>query len=81
MLILKESTYTEFMVKNSRFAAEAEFVDSPESAKEIWRARKELYSGCNHVVYALLPDHREISWAVPMTVNQPEQPDAPCSPS
>ena len=54
MLILKESTCTEFMVKNSRFAAEAEFVDSPESAKEIWRARKELYSGCNHVVYAFI---------------------------
>ena len=54
MLILKESTCAEFMVKNSRFVAEAVFVDSPEGAKEIWRARKEQYSGCNHVVYAFI---------------------------
>ena len=54
MLILKGSTFAEFTVKNSRFIAEAAFVDSPESAKEVWRARKELYNDGNHVVYAFI---------------------------
>ena len=54
MLILKESTYAEFMVRNSRFVAEAAFVDSPAGAKEIWHARKEQYSSGNHVVYAFI---------------------------
>lgn len=54
MLILKEPTFAEFTVKNSRFIAEAAFVDSPENAKEIWRARKEMYSSGNHVVYAFI---------------------------
>lgn len=54
MLILKESTYAEFTVKNSRFVAEAAFVDSPESAKEVWHARKEQYCSGNHVVYAFI---------------------------
>ena len=54
MLILKEPTFAEFTVRNSRFIAEAAFVDSPEGAKEIWRARKEMYSSGNHVVYAFI---------------------------
>ena len=54
MFILKEPTLAEFTVKNSRFIAEAAFVDSPEGAKNIWHARKAQYSTGGHVVYAFI---------------------------
>ena len=54
MLILKEPTFAEFMVKNSRFIAEAAFADTPEKAKEIWHARKAQYDNGNHIVYAFI---------------------------
>ena len=54
MFILKAPTFAEFTVKNSRFIAEAAFVDTPEGAKEIWRARKVQYDNGNHIVYAFI---------------------------
>ena len=54
MLYLKEPTFAEFTVKNSRFIAEAAFVDTPEGAKEIWHARKVQYDNGGHIVYAFI---------------------------
>ena len=54
MLILTESVRVEFMVKNSRFLAEAVPVDTPEAAREFWRQQKERYADANHVVYAFI---------------------------
>ena len=54
MLILKEPTWAEFTVKNSRFVAEAIPADSPEMAKELWHARKLKYDNGGHIVYAFI---------------------------
>ena len=54
MYILKSPTRAEFMVKNSRFIAEAVYVDTPEGAKAIWHARKEQYDNGGHIVYAFI---------------------------
>ncbi|MBR2374388.1 MAG: YigZ family protein [Lentisphaeria bacterium] len=54
MLILKKPSVAEFMVKNSRFIAEAVPVDSPESAKAFWHAQKERYDNGGHIVYAFI---------------------------
>lgn len=54
MLILKKPTMAEFMVKNSRFIAEAVPIDSPESAKAFWHAQKERYDNGGHIVYAFI---------------------------
>lgn len=54
MLILKKPTIAEFMVKNSRFIAEAVPIDSPESAKAFWHAQKERYDNGGHIVYAFI---------------------------
>lgn len=54
MLILKAPTRAEFMVKNSRFIAEAAPVDTPEGARELWHARKVQYDNGGHIVYAFI---------------------------
>lgn len=54
MLILTESTRVEFMVKNSRFVAEAVYVETPEAAREFWRQQKTRYDNGNHIVYAFI---------------------------
>lgn len=54
MLILKAPTCAEFMVKNSRFIAEAIPVDTPEGARELWHAQKERYDNGGHIVYAFI---------------------------
>lgn len=54
MLILKKPTYSEFMVKNSRFIAEAFPVDSPEAARELWHSQKVRYDTGGHIVYAFI---------------------------
>ena len=54
MLILKQPTFAEFTVKNSRFVAEAMPVDSPEGAREIWHAQKIRYDNGGHIVYAFI---------------------------
>ena len=54
MLILRQGTRAELIVRKSRFLAEATPVASPEAARELWRERKRIYSGCNHVVFAFI---------------------------
>ncbi len=54
MLILRQSTRAELVVKRSRFLAEAAPVASAEAARDLWRERKRIYAGCNHVVYAFV---------------------------
>ena len=54
MLILKEPTFAEFMVKNSRFIAEALPADSPERAREIWHEQKIRHENGGHIVYAFI---------------------------
>jgi len=54
MLILRHGTRAELVVRKSRFLAEATPVDSPEAARELWRERKRIYAGCNHVVFAFV---------------------------
>jgi len=54
LLILRQWTRAELTVRKSRFLAEATPVDSAESARELWRERKRLYSDCNHVVFAFI---------------------------
>ena len=54
MLILKKPTFAEFMVKNSRFIAEAFPVSSPEEAKELWHAQKQRHANGGHIVYAFI---------------------------
>jgi len=54
LLILRQGTRAELTVRKSRFLAEATPVDSAESARELWRERKRLYSDCNHVVFAFI---------------------------
>lgn len=54
MLILKQPTYAEFMVKNSRFVAEAFPVCTPEAARELWHEQKIRYDNGGHIVYAFI---------------------------
>ena len=54
MLILKEPTWAEFTVKNSRFIAEAVPVATPEAARAFWHAQKEKYDNGGHIVYAFI---------------------------
>ncbi len=54
MLILRQSTRAELIVRKSRFLAEADPVASPEAARELQRERKRVYAGCNHVVFAFV---------------------------
>jgi uncharacterized YigZ family protein len=54
MFILEAPTKAEFTVKNSRFIAEAVYVDTPEGAKSVWHARKEQYDNGGHIVYAFI---------------------------
>lgn len=54
MLILRHGTRAELVVRKSRFLAEATPVDSAEAARELWRDRKRICAGCNHVVFAFI---------------------------
>lgn len=54
MLILRRGTRAELVVRKSRFLAEATPVDSADAARELWRERKRLYTGCSHVVPAFV---------------------------
>ena len=54
MLILRQSTRAELIVRKSRFLAEATPVTSAEAARELQRERKRIYAGCNHVVFAFI---------------------------
>ena len=54
MLILRQGTRAEMVVRKSRFLAEATPVVSPEAARDLWRERKRTYAGCNHVVFAFI---------------------------
>ena len=54
MLILKAPTRAEFTVKNSRFVSEAVPAESPEAARNFWRAQKERYDNGGHIVYAFI---------------------------
>ena len=54
MLILRQSTRAELVIRRSRFLAEAAPVASAEAARDLWRERKRVYAGCNHVVYAFV---------------------------
>ena len=54
MLILRQGTRAERVVRKSRFLAEATPVASAEAARELCRERKRAYAGCNHVVFAFI---------------------------
>ena len=54
MLILRQGTRAELLVRKSRFLAEATPVDSAEAARGLWRERKRIYAGCSHVVMAFV---------------------------
>ena len=54
MKILLEAVPSEMTVKNSRFRSEAEYVETPEAAREIWRKRKTQYDNGGHIVYAFI---------------------------
>ena len=54
MLILRQSTRAELVVRKSRFLAEAAPVASAEAARELCRERKRNYSDCSHVVFAFI---------------------------
>jgi uncharacterized YigZ family protein len=54
MLILRQGTRAELIVRKSRFLAEATPVASPEAARDLQRERKRVYAGCNHVVFAFI---------------------------
>ena len=54
MLILRQGTRAELMIRKSRFLAEATPVDSAEAARGLWRERKRIYADCNHVVMAFV---------------------------
>jgi len=54
MLILRQSTRAELVIRRSRFLAEAAPVASADAARDLWRERKRVYAGCNHVVYAFV---------------------------
>jgi uncharacterized YigZ family protein len=52
MLILTGTFTAETKVKNSRFAAEAVYVSTPEEARELWKLRKQTCDNGGHIVYA-----------------------------
>ena len=54
MLILRQSTRAELVIRKSRFLAEAAPVASAEAARALWRERKRTYADCNHVVFAFI---------------------------
>lgn len=54
MLILRQSTRAELIVRRSRFLAEAAPVASPGAARELQRERKHVYADANHVVFAFV---------------------------
>ena len=54
MLILRHGTRAELVIRKSRFLAEADPVESAEAARDLWRERKRVYAGCNHVVLAFI---------------------------
>lgn len=54
MLILRQGTRAELIVRKSRFLAEATPVASPEAARELQRERKRVYADANHVVFAFV---------------------------
>jgi len=54
MLILRQGTRAELIVRKSRFLAEATPVASSEAARDLQRERKRVYAGCNHVVFAFI---------------------------
>ena len=54
MLILRHATRAELAIRKSRFLAEADPVDSAEAARDLWRERKRIHIGCNHVVMAFI---------------------------
>ena len=54
MLILRQGTCAELIVRKSRFLAEATPVASPEAARELQRERKRVYADANHVVFAFI---------------------------
>ena len=54
MLILRHATRAELVIRKSRFLAEADPVDSAEAARDLWRERKRIHIGCNHVVMAFI---------------------------
>lgn len=54
MLILRQGTRAELVVRKSRFLAEAAPVASADEARELWHERKRVYADCNHVVQAFI---------------------------
>ncbi len=54
MLILRQGTRAELIVRKSRFLAEATPVASPGEARELQRERKRVYADANHVVFAFV---------------------------
>ena len=54
MLILRQGTRAEIVVRKSRFLAEATPVDSAEAARDLQRERKRIYADANHVVFAFI---------------------------
>ena len=54
MLILRQATRAELVVRKSRFLAEAAPVASPEAARELWRERKRTYTNGGHIVFAFV---------------------------
>ena len=54
MLILRQETRAELIVRKSRFLSEATPVASPEEARTIWRKRKDTYTNGGHVVFAFI---------------------------
>ena len=54
MLILRQPTRAELVVRRSRFLSEATPTTSPESARELWRERKRTYTNGGHIVFAFV---------------------------
>jgi len=54
MLSLAETASVEFVIRNSRFLAEAIITSSQEEARAELRLRKELHSDASHVVHAFI---------------------------
>ncbi|MBR3505620.1 MAG: YigZ family protein [Lentisphaeria bacterium] len=54
MLILRQGTRAELIVRRSRFLAEATPGPSGEAARALQRERKRLYADANHVVFAFV---------------------------
>ena len=54
MLILRQGTSAELIVKKSRFLAEATPAATAEAARDLQRERKRIYADANHVVFAFI---------------------------